>query len=331
MLKIKNPFRYSDLTPHGRLKKKVLKIAVAILFISQILLDIFNFRAFSHETEIPLLIKNIYLLIPLGFAYLFASRHRDLLKIFTPLYLTLALLVATITFGIKSEVLGAKFNKEVVRMINDHVDFLNNAESSTQIRSRTYSVEEYGHNAIYLNKFNKMMDLYKQENIAIEQAFNELELDSFFREELLFNFCRMVEKIKKFEKLSLFLDESAQRIEDIYSEYLMWVSTSPEVDALSRKHLLKASSTSSDEKKFFRQASYRIQKNIVQECITLLNLLTKIYGNYWIGENDQIIFINDKDSQVWNSHCEMLEKLIIEEENFWLLSQEKLAQASKSL
>ena len=339
MFKSSDKILPSNLTPFGKLKRKIWNISTLLLFASLFLIDVVNARTGSHLHEMLVLISNIPLIIPLmipwGLAYLITTRHRDLLKIFAPLYISLILLVTTGSLAFhhfaQSQNLEEKFGQEMANLIKEQADFLGKMEASSQIQSRTYSADEYGLFAVYLNRFKKLMDLYKQENMALVQAFNEVELDKVFTEEVLFNFFNIVEKKKKLEKLSLFVDESAQRTEDIYSEYVTWVLSSPELDEMSRKNLTKAISTSPEQKKFFRQEPYRFKKNIVQEHIIFLDFLSKAYGNYGIGEDGRILFNNDKDLQTWNSHYETIENLFREEGNFFLFSQEKLAQAEKSL
>lgn len=247
---------------------------------------------------------------------------------FFPLYMSLAFLIITCSLAvhhfIQSKNLEEKFGQEIANIMKEQADFLGNMEAFSQIPTRMYSADEYGLFAVYLNKFKKLMDLYKQENMALVQALNEVELDKAFTEKVVFNLFNIIEKKKKLEKLSLFLDESAQRTEDIYSEYVTWALFSPELDETSRKNLAAAISTSPEQKKFLRQEPYRIKKNIVQQYIIFLDFLSKAYGSYGLGKDGRILFNNDQDSQTWNSHCETLENLFKEEDNFIIFYQEKL-------
>lgn len=335
MFKRKNKLLPLELTPQGEIKQKILHIAIAMLFISLLIIDVINARTASHENGLTVFIKNIHLMVPWGLAYLIASRLRDLLKMFSPLYMSLVLLATTCSLAFhqfaQSQNLEEKFAQEMANLIKEQADFLGKMETSSPIQSRTYSADEYGLFAVYLNKFKKFMDVCNQENMALVQALNAVELDKVFTEEVLFNFFNIVEKKKKLEKLSLFVDESAQRTENIYSEYVTWALSSPELDEMSRKNFAQAITRSPEQKKFFRQEPYRIKKNIIQEYIVFLDFLSKAYGSYWMGEEGQILFNNDKDLQACNSHCETLENLFKEEDNFFLFYQETLAQAEKSL
>lgn len=339
MFKRVNKILPPNLTSSGKLIRKIWSISALLLFASLFLIDVVNARTGSHLHEILVLISNIPLIIPLmipwGLAYLIATRHRDLLKIFAPLYISLTILVTTGSLAFhhfaQSQNLEEKFGQEMANLIKEQADFFDKMEASSQIQSRTYSADEYGLFAVYLNRFKKIMDLYKQENMALVQAFEEVDLDGIFTEKVLCNFFNIIEKKKKLEKLSLFVDESSQRTENIYSDYVKWVLSSPELDEMSRKNFVNAISTSPEQKKFFRQEPYRIKKNIVQEYIIFLDFLSKAYGSYGIGEDGRILFNNDKDLQAWKFHCETIENLFKEEGNFLLFSQEKLAQAEKSL
>ena len=332
---MKNKIWPSRLTPEGKLKRKILNIAIAMLLLSLLLIDIINVRTASHENGMTVFIKNIYLMAPWGLAYLIASRHRDLLKLFSPLYMSLILLVTTCSLAshhfTQSQNLEEKFGKEMVNIINDHLSSSGNIEPSSQVHPQLYSEDEYGHLALYLDKFKKWMDRFKQENTAVLQAFDEVELEKVFTEEILFNFFNIITKKNQLERLSLFLDESANRTENIHSEYVTWILSSPEVDEVTRRNFADAISTSPEKKKFFRQEPYRIKKNIVREYITFLNFLSKAYGSYGIGENGGIAFTNEKDRLTWNSHCEMIENLFKEEEDFAVLSQKNLMDSTSKM
>ncbi len=326
MFKTKNKLLPLALTPHGKLKQKILHIAVAMLFPSLLLIDVINVRTASHEDGLTIFIKNIHLMAPWGLAYLIAARHRDLLKIFAPLYMSLILLATTGSLAFnhfsQSNGMEEKFAKETAHIMTDYAAFLADTESSPQKPSQLYSADEYGHFAVHLNKFKKRIEGFKQENRAIAHAFNKLELDKIFTDEVLFNFLNIIEKKKELEKLSPFLDETAKRIEDIHSECLTWAASSPEIKGDFLKGFAKGLFKSSEENKFLRQESYRIKKSIVQEYIKLLDFLSKAYGSYGRGTDGQIVLANDSDLQTFRSHCEILEKLFKEEETSLLALQE---------
>lgn len=331
MFKRANKILPPDLTSSGKLKQKIWGISAILLSASSLLVDVVNVRSGSHQNGMLLLIKNIPLLIPWVLAYLIASRNKDLLKIFTPLYLSLVLLVTTISLALNSQNLEEKIGKEMANIGKDFVDFLDGKQSVSPNQPSTYSADEYGHFAIYLNKLKQSMELSKQEIKAVDRAFNEVELDKAFTDEVLFNFFNIIDKKKKLERLLVFLDESEKRTEGNYSEFATWMLSSPDVDEISCKNFADAYYKAPEEKKFFRQEPYRIKKNIVQEYITFLDFLSKAYGSYGRGEDAQILFTNDKDLQAWRSHGETIEKLFKEEENFALLFQQRVTQMGKSL
>lgn len=325
----------SHLTPDGKLKNRIQTIAITMLLLSLLLIDVINMRTAGHENGLVLLIKNIHLMTPWGLAYFIAIRYRNMLKIFLPIYMSLVLLVATCSLAShhfkKSQNFEKKFGQEMMNILKEQSDFIDKMDVSSQIQSRTYSADDYGPFALYLNRFKKSMDFYKQESLALLQASNEVELNKIFTEEVLFNFDNIIEKKKQLEKLLVILDESAHRTENIYSDYVTWVLYSPDLDEMSRKNLAQAISTSPDEKRFLRQEPYRIKKNIIQEYINFLDFMSKAYGSYEIAENGGISFIDDEDVQTWNFHCETLNNLFIEENKLILFSQEKIAEAENSL
>ena len=216
-----------------------------------------------------------------------------------------------------------KFCIELGNIMNHSGVVLDDAGSSSENESQMYSTNEYGYFAAYLNKIKKMYQLFNQEHMAVLQAFNQVELDKAFTEEVLFNFFNIIEKKKNLEQLLCFLDESAKRVEDIYSEYVTWVLSSPEVDEGSRQNFAKAISTSHEEKKFLRQEPYRIRKDIALEYIKYFDFFSKIFGTYGVGAEGQILFASEHDFLVWKSHFEKLENLFKEEENFAQFSEEK--------
>lgn len=192
MFKTKNKLLPLELTPHRKLKQKILQIAAVMLFPSLLLIDVINVRTGCHEDGLTIFIKNIHLMAPWGLAYLIVARHRDLLKIFAPLYMSLTLVTTTGSLAFnhfsQSNGMEEKFARETAHIMTDYADFLGDAESSPQKPSQLYSADEYGHFAVHLNKFKKWMEGFKQENRTVAHAFNELELDKIFTDEVLFNF-----------------------------------------------------------------------------------------------------------------------------------------------
>jgi hypothetical protein len=330
MFKIINKLFPSTLTLQGELKQKILKIAIAMLLPSLFFIDVINVRTAGHENLLTIFIKNIYLMIPWALAYLIAARHRDLLKIFAPLYISLMLLTATfpvVFYQFSQASVEKKFIREMANIMSDYATFMD-AGFSLQKPSELYSADEYGYLAVYLDKFKTWVERFKQENRVVIHAFNEVELDKIFTDEIFFDFFNIIEKKKKLEKLSLFLDESAKRTEDIHSECVAWVQHLEGNEGSFLKGFVEGFSKSSEEKKFFREESYRIQKNIVQEYIKLLNSLFKAYGSYERKADGTIMFANENDLQTFRAHCEVLEKLFKEEETSALTLQEEIRRTT---
>jgi|GEM_PF-5103452 hypothetical protein len=325
MFKTKNKLLPLSLNPNGKLKKKILNIAVAMLLPSLLLIDIINVRTADHENGLTVFIKNIHLMAPWGLAYLIATRHRDLLKIFAPLYMSLILLAMTSSLAFNhfaQSNIEKKFEREMANIMNDYAAFLNDVESSLQKPPQIYSADEYGHFAVYLNKFKTLAERFKQEEGAVVRALNEVGLHKIHTDEVIFNFLNIIKKKKELEILSLFLVEAEKRIEDIHSEYVTWGRSSAEVE---KGYCLKGFATglfkSSEEKKFPRQEFYRIRRSIVQEYIKFLSFLSKAYGNYEKADG-QIVLYDGNDLQTFSSHFDTLEELFKEEETSLLALQE---------
>lgn len=328
MLKMKNKRQLCFLTPYEKLKRKTLSIAMVMLVTSIMFIDVVNERTASNQNWLAVFIQNLHLMLPWGLVYLIAFRYRDLLKVFAPLYMALVILVSTgfLTFNhfSQSQNFQDKFDKEISNIINDQINSFGNKGLLSQRHPQTYSEDEYGSFAIYLNKCKKVLSYSEEEQRAILQAFNEVEFNEFFTKKVLLNFRNIVAKKKQLERLLLFLNESANRTERVYSEWITWILTSPEINELTRKDLKKITSGSAEEKKFFRQEPYRINKSIVQQFIMALDFLLKTYGSYTMEEGGQVVFFNEENQLAWAFYGEIIENLLKEQEDFDLLRQKKL-------
>ena len=85
----------------------------------------------------------------------------------------------------------------MANIVSDHAAFLSDVESSLQKPPQIYSADEYGHFAVYLNKFKTWVERFKQEERAVVRALNEAELDKIHTDEVIFNFLNIIEKKKE--------------------------------------------------------------------------------------------------------------------------------------
>lgn len=316
MFKRTNQILAPSLAPYGKLKQKIWTISAFLLFASSILVNVINVRTGSHLNGMSLLIINIPLIIPWGLAYLIAVRHRDLLKIFSPLYMTLVLLAITcsLTFNhFSPSNMERKFERELVNIQKDYEAFLNNMESSLKNPSQMYSADEYGLFAIYLNKFKALIERFKQEERAVMRALSKIEVYKIHTDEVIFNFLNIIKKKKELEAFSLFVIEAEKRIEDIHSECVAWGRALVEVERGALKAFATALCKSSEKKKCLRQECYRIQRDFVQEYIKFLSFLSQAYGNYEKVDG-QIVFYDENDLQTARAHFDNIKKLVKEEE-----------------
>ena len=143
------------------------------------------------------------------------------------------------------------------------------------------------------------MGLCKQENIAVAQALNAIDLDTIFTDGVLFNFFEIIGKKKELEQLSIFLSERKKRLEDIQSEFTTWMLFSPDLDEASRKSFADSHYKNAEENVFFRNEPYRIKQNIIVEFIKLLDFFSEIYGSYEIGKDQEIIFTYPNDLSIF--------------------------------
>lgn len=222
-----------------------------------------------------------------------------------------------------------KFQQEATNIFKDFTSFINGEESSPTSQTSIYSDEEYGPLAVFLNKFKQMMEFSKQETRAAAQALKEI--GNVFTDDVFFDFSKLIDKKKKLERLSIFLDESEKRTENVLSEYKAGLLSSPDLDEVSRQYLLECHYKNAEKNKFIRKENYKIKKNIANEFIKMLGFLSKIYGTYEKRENGQIICANDNDASILNAHVTAIENFIKEETSLTLLNRQHLMEISKPL
>ncbi|HNA61577.1 MAG TPA: hypothetical protein PKW79_00670 [Rhabdochlamydiaceae bacterium] len=308
----------------------VWRIAVAISLPSLLMIDFLNANTNSRLHWIGVLINCSYWMIPWGLAYLFAFRYRGFLKAFAPLYISLILFSTTFPLGANEFSQRKKFHKVSADMLNRFVGSLTINEPPSIEPPGTYSTDEYGRYASYLYKIERLMRLSQEENLRVIEAVNEVEINKVLTDDTLFSFQNIILKKKQLKRLLDFLDESAQRIEDIHLEFTTWMISSSDLNEASRKEFADTYYKTAEEKKFIRQEPYRIQKEIIQECIQLLDYLCKIYGAYRKDLQGRVIFDNDKDLKILRSHIETIETLSQEGQKMALDHQKAAMNISQS-
>ncbi len=244
------------------------------------------------------------------------------------LCLTLVLLISTGAFASnqvgQSQSHAEKFADETANIVKDYTRFLNGQESPPTKQIPSYTVEEYGAFAAPLNKFKQIMDSSKQEVKASDQAIKEV--GDIFNDGVFFDFLKLIDKKKKLEKLSAFIEESEKRAAQTQSDYKTWLSSSSDVDDISRKYLLETHYKNAERNEFFRKETYKVKKNLAQELISLLDFLSKIYGTYEKGDNSQIICPDDHNVSILNAHFEAVAKFVKEEEKLTLRYKQYLTE-----
>lgn len=227
-----------------------------------------------------------------------------------------------------SESLTEKFADETAHIVKDYISFLNGQESPLTKQISSYTTEEYGAFAAPLNKLKQIMDSFKQETKTSDQAIREV--GDIFNDGVFFDFLKLIDKKKKLEKLSAFIEESEKRAAQTQSDYKTWLSSSPDIDDISRKYLLETHYKNAKRNEFFRKETYKVKKNLTQELISLLDFLSKIYGTYEKGES-QIICADDRNVSILNAHFETVAKLVKEEEKLTLQYKQYLTELAGPL
>ena len=215
-----------------------------------------------------------------------------------------------------------KYEKERMKLIEEFAHHPTSAASA-------YSDKEYGPLAAPLNKLCQLLESSKQETIAGVQAFKEVNLENI-ADDVFFDLLKIVDKKKKLERLSTFLDESEKRAERAYSDYNTWLTSSPELDELLRQYILEGSYTYREKGVAFRKESFRIKKNLVREFAKLFDFLSKIYGTYQKGKDPLILCSNDQDSHTLNSYFLNISNLFKEEQNLALQWQQNSLQMEQA-
>jgi hypothetical protein len=253
-------------------------------------------------------------------------------KIFKPLCLSLGFLMATGSLVSKEAVeprnIPEKYEQEMMKLIGEFAHFPS-GEASPVNQTPTYLESEYGPLAAPLNKLRQLLESSRQETIAGIKAFKEVNIDNIFADDIFFDLSKMVDKKKKLERLSAFLDESKKRTEKAYSDYKTWIASSPELEEVLRKPILEGSRQYGEKGTAFRNESFKIRKNLVHECIKVFDLLTKIYGTYQKGDNSLILCSNNQDALTLNSSLVTISNLFQEEQSLALQWQQNMLQMEK--
>jgi hypothetical protein len=142
---------------------------------------------------------------------------------------------------------------------------------------------------------------------------------------------KLIDKKKKLEKLSAFIEESEKRATQTQSDYKRWLSSSLDIDDISRKYLFETHYKNAEKNEFFRKETYKSKKKLTQELIKLLDFLSKIYGTYEKGDNPQIVCDDDRNVEILNAHFEAIAKFVEEEEKLSLQYKRYLMELAKPL
>lgn len=249
-------------------------------------------------------------------------------KILTPFCLSLGFLIVASPLiskeAVKPQNMLENYEKERVKLFEK---FNHSSASTSQVAA--YSEKDYGPLAAPLNKLRQLLESSKQETVAGIQAFDEVNIDGFFTDDVFFDLLKIADKKKKLEQLSTFLDESEKRAEKAYSDYRTWLTSSPELDEFLRKHILEGSQQYSEKGAAFRKESFKIKKGLVREFTKLFDFLSKIYGTYQKGKDPLILCSNDQDSLTLNEYFLTISNLFNEEQNLALQWQQNSSEMEK--
>jgi hypothetical protein len=257
-----------------------------------------------------------------------------MIKNFHPFCLSLGFLMATGSLvskeAEKPQTIHEKYQQEMMKLMGKFAYFPNSEETSSVRQTPTYLEFEFGPLAAPLNKLRQLLESSRQETIAGIKAFKEVNINNIFADDIFFDLSKMIDKKKKLERLSVFLDESEKKTEKAYSDYQKWITSSPELEEVLRKPILEGSRQHGAKGAAFRNESFKIRKNLVRECIKVFDLLTKIYGTYQKGENSQILCSSNQDALTLNSSLVTISNLFQEEQSLALQWQQNMLQMEEA-
>jgi len=314
--------RFPDIISDARMAQKILVIASVLYLFSVLLLGIFYVPPLPYQKEIHLLIAKSSCLVVYGSFYLWVAHliaacfHRARLEIFRPLYFSLIISLMAI-------VLVFNPPKGNAKQLSPPGPSPSHSLSPFASQPLLYSGNKYACVDYFANKQQEFVDFYENEFKAINKSWDEMEIDKLFTDEVLFNFFNIVDRRKKLERLLILLDESEKRSADAYSEFEKWVKSPANVNNIFRKSYFEPSCKLEEKESFLLFEPYRIYKNLVQTYIKLLSFLSTVYGTYELGVDNIITFNFDEDSEVYNSHCNILANLYRELENCVVFNQKK--------
>ena len=257
-----------------------------------------------------------------------------MIKNFHPFCLSLGLLMATGSLAAKEVAeprnIPEKYEQEIIKLIGEFAHAPTSEKTSPVSQATKYLESEYGPLAPPLNKLRQLLESSRQETIAGIQAFKDVDINNIFADDIFFDRPKMIDKKKKLERLSTFLDESEKRTEKAYSDYQQWITSSPELEESLRKPILEGSHQYGAKGDAFRKESFKIKKNLVRECIKVFDLLTRIYGTYQKGENSLILCPNQQDALTLNSSLSTISDLFQAEQNLAIQWQQNMLQMEEA-
>jgi hypothetical protein len=257
-----------------------------------------------------------------------------MIKNFHPFYLSLGFLMATGSLASKEaekpQNLHEKYEQEIMKLMEEFAHAPTSGKTSPVSQATKYLESEYGPLAPPLNKLRQLLESSRQETIAGVQAFKDVDINNIFADDIFFDRPKMIDKKKKLERLSTFLDESEKRTEKAYSVYHQWITSSPELEEVLRKPILEGSHQWGAKGAAFRKESFEIKKNLIRECIKVFDLLTRIYGTYQKGENSLILCPNQQDALTLNSSLSTISDLFQAEQNLAIQWQQNMLQMEEA-
>lgn len=192
----------------------------------------------------------------------------------------------------------------VAKELKTIFEWFTNIETARTPRDSFHTVEEYGYSAILLDRFQKFMKLVSQEGIILEQAENDINLESSYTDYVFFDLTKIHESKKKLENLCIKIDEAMEKLEKYRSELLQWMLSKPYLKEYHKNNIIEGFTT---PEAFNSMIAH---KNVITEYANLMDFLSIKYGTYKIAKNaKKLIFSSKADRKVYKSYIKRINNL----------------------
>lgn len=331
----KNTVLLDSLAPQKKMQEKILGISISLFILSTLCVDAINAWTGSHLRWEALLLQQSYLMILWAIIYATACKFRSLLKVFLPLYVTLVLFVTT-SFVVVNQLsffwrAQEKTELAVRNLLEDRLNSQLGNKVPLKSQASPFVIEEYGPFAAFLNRFKQAVAFEDEKVLVIEKTAESIHWEEVFASDMLLDFSAILDKKKRLKEYLTLLRETFQEVDDTYSKFITWVTTSSDINEVFRQDFKKGFDEAVEKKKEWKQELYRISEDICEENIKLLDFFIGIYGSYEQDADGSLTFAEEDDLEIYLAQCRSIEKLIRRQERLIFSEQKSQIEANQGL